>query len=151
AATLNARIFLDGRRITPDIVNEQGEHTFGGDISRLHLSADLIRPTSWLEVVFQSPPGRTSSSPLRSVLQAPRILRATAMPVCWEVSIPANRVLLAPESSTGVERVWTRRGLLFATSLSQPVPTAPLSHPGTEIGWAMGEPIAIVCWQDQTL
>src|SRR5262249_34744160 len=102
-ATLNARLLLDGKKITPDIINEKGESTFGGDIARLHLSPDLVRQTVLLEVLFQSPPGLTSASPLRSVLQPPRILRATAMPTCWQVSVPTNRVLLAPESGAGVE------------------------------------------------
>jgi hypothetical protein len=149
AATLNARFLLNGSRITPDIVNENGEHTFGGDIARLHLSPELIRQTAVLEAIFQSPPGRTGASPLRSVLEPPRILRATAMPVYWEVSIPANRVLLAPESGAGVERTWTRRGLLFAASVSPLLPSSPLPHIGGEVGWATGEPIALVYWQDQ--
>ncbi|HZV05772.1 MAG TPA: hypothetical protein VE999_11880 [Gemmataceae bacterium] len=151
AATLTARFLLNGIKITPDIVNEKGEHTFGGDIARLHLSPDLVRQTASLEVLFQSPPGRNGASPLRSLLQPPRILRAMAMPAYWEVSIPANRVLLAPESGAGVERIWTRRGFLWAAGFSPTVPSSPSPQPGIEISWAMGEPIALVCWQDQTM
>jgi hypothetical protein len=150
-ATLNARFFLDGKSVTPDIINEKGESTFGGDIARLHLSPDLVRQTALLEVLFQAPPSLTARSPLRSVLQPPRILRATAMLSCWEVSVPTNRVLLAPESGAGVDRSWTRRGLLFTPSLSPLTPSSFSSHSAGENSWGAGEPIALVCWQEQSM
>jgi hypothetical protein len=55
------------------------------------------------------------------------------------VSVPPNRVLLAPESASGVERTWTRRGWLLAAGLSGP----PELH-------NENEPVALVCWQDQS-
>jgi hypothetical protein len=147
-ATLNALFFLDGSRVTPEIVNANGEQTEGGDIARLHLSPDLVRQTALLEVSLRSPPGRTGGSPLQSVLQPPRILKATAVPTYWQVSVPANRVLLAPESGTAVERTWSRHGWLFAASLSPMISANPVPPSAGDGSASEGEPLALVCWRD---
>ncbi|HTU92521.1 MAG TPA: hypothetical protein VMF69_20740 [Gemmataceae bacterium] len=138
-ATLkNAQFFFNRHEVTPDLVNDQGERNPGGSIARLRLSPDLVRQTALLEVSFQSPPSRSGASPLHTTLYPPRILRATAAPTCWQVSVPATRVLIAPESGAGVERTWKRRGWLLAASLIEP---AELRHDS--------EPAALVYWQDQ--
>lgn len=116
-ATLNAQFLFNRRKVTPDLVNERGEHSDGGSIARLHLSAELVRQTALLEVMFQSPPGRSGRSPLHSVLEPPQLRGAPAVPTRWQVSVPANRILIAPESALGVERTWTRRGWLPALRL----------------------------------
>lgn len=148
---LNARFFLNGNRVTPEIVNVNGEQTVGGYIARLHLSPNLVRQTSLLEVSFQSPPGRSGVNRFRSVLQPPQLLRATVVPTFWQVSLPADRVLLAPESGAAAERTWTRKGWLFAASLSPLIPStlAPLSE--SDKSWMEGKPLALACWQDQAV
>src|SRR5262249_39373227 len=128
----------------------KGEPSGGGHIARLRLpslnspsetDADLIgdRQSALLEVSFQSPPGFSGTSLLHTTLQPPRILRATAGPACWQVNVPANRVLLAPESTSGGERTWTRRGWLLAASLTG----------ATELR-DDNESFALVSWQDQS-
>jgi hypothetical protein len=139
-ATLKAQFFFNRHKVTPEVVNEKGEPILGGSIARLHLSPELIRQTALLEVSFQSPPGRSSSSPLHTTLQPPRILRATAVPACWQVSVPSNRVLLAPESGAEIERIWTRRNWLLAASLAMP-PDLRQDN----------ESPALVCWQDEDM
>jgi hypothetical protein len=162
AATLNAQFFFNRHKVTPDIVNDQGERTDGGTIARLRLSPDLIRQTALLEVWFQSPPGRTGRSPLHTTLQPPQIRGAPAVPIRWQVSVPANRVLLAPESASGVERVWTRRGWLLAahlqrTSIDAELERAfenalpdkpPQSSDPAAFAAASETTPALVCWQD---
>ncbi|HTT84838.1 MAG TPA: hypothetical protein VMF67_15285, partial [Rhizomicrobium sp.] len=148
--TLKAQFYFNHRKVTPMFVNEKGEISGGGNIARLRLprlgsdqesSGDRggSRQPALLEVVFQSPAGGSSNSPLHTTLQPPRILRTAAVPTCWQVSVPPGRVLLAPESATGVERTWTRRDWLLAPSLS-----GPPEFRGDE------ETAALVCWQDQS-
>lgn len=139
-ALLNAQFFFNRRKVTPDLINEKGEGILGGNIARLHLSADLVRQSALVEVAFQSPPGRSGGSPLHTTLQPPRILRATAAPICWQVCLPGNRVLLAPESAAGVERVWTWRDWLLAASLTMP-PDLRQDQ----------ESSALVCWRDEDI
>lgn len=139
-ATLNAQFFFNRSKVAPEFLNEKGERILGGSIARLRLSPDLIRQTAVLEVSFQSPPGRSSASPLHTTLQPPRILRAAGVPTCWQVSVPANRVLIAPESGAGVERIWTRRDWLLAASLAVP----------PEL-WQDNESPALLCWQDEDM
>lgn len=147
-ATLNAQFVFNHHKVTPELINSQGERNAGGNIARLHLpplypfpeaGADKRggRQTALLDVSFQSPPGRSGGSPLHTTLQPPQILRATTVPICWQVSVPANRVLIAPESGPGVERSWTRRGWLLAASLLEPTE---LRHES--------EPAALLRWQD---
>lgn len=139
-ATLKAQFFFNRHKVTPDVVNDKGERILGGSIARLHLSADLIRQTALLEVLFQSPPGRSSFSPLHTTLLSPRILRATSVPTCWQVSVPANRILIAPESGAGVERMWTRRDWLLTASLAVPPDLR-----------QENESPALVCWQEESM
>jgi hypothetical protein len=161
-ATLNAQFLLNRRQVTPDLVNEEGEHTDGGNVARLHLSAELIRQTALLDVSFQALPGRGVRSPLYVVLYPPRIRGAPAVPTRWLVSMPTNRVLLSPESEAGVERTWTRRGWLLAARLQRNAADlqrefeeslpAELRHDGEAAALAAGYDWtpALVCWQDHT-
>jgi hypothetical protein len=144
--TLKARFSFNGHKVTPIIVNDKRENSGGGNIARLHLPP-LSPPSeeaggrqlALLEVSFEAPPGR-GGSPLHTTLQPPLILGAAAVPTCWQVSVPPNRVLLSPESATGVEHVWTRRGWLLAAGLSAP------------LEWRHdNEPASLVCWQDQSM
>jgi hypothetical protein len=114
AATLNARFLLNGKQVTPELRDDKGEPTDGGNVARLRLSP---RQSALLEVSFQSQPGRGERSPLHTVLQPPLLRGAPAVPARWLVSVPSNRVLLAPESAAGVERTWTRRDWLLAARL----------------------------------
>jgi hypothetical protein len=158
-ATLNALFSFNRHKVTPDIINDRGEPSGGGAIARLHLPALESaaetgeipggRQTALLEVSFQAPPSRTGSTPLHTTLQPPQILNATSGPILWQVSVPANRVLLAPESDGGVERTWGRRDWLLAADLAPPSSLflLPLSSGGKS--WGEKEPAALVCWQDQ--
>jgi hypothetical protein len=148
-AALNAQFHFNGRQVTPVFVNENGEISSSGAIARLHLppSSSFSEPrgnptekrqTALLEVSFQLPPGLGGASLLHTALPPPRIRRAAAAPTCWQVSLPANRVLLAPESASGVEHIWRRRGWLLVSSLSVP-PELQQDK----------EPVALLCWQDQ--
>ncbi|HWG46366.1 MAG TPA: hypothetical protein VN688_26625 [Gemmataceae bacterium] len=117
--TLNARIALNHQRVMPDIVDEKNQRTDGGSIARLRLNPDLVRQTALLEVSYQLPSGRTGISPLRTTLSPPHLRGAPAVPTRWQVSVPPNRVLIAPESGAGLERTWTRRGWLLAARLNR--------------------------------
>lgn len=158
---LNARFLFNRHKVTPDILNDQGERSDGGSIARLHLSPDLVRQSAVLDVSFQSMPGRTGRTPLQTVLHPPRIRGAPTVPTRWEVSVPGNRVLLGPESASDVERAWTRRGWLLAPrlqrsnidvelehSFEKALPVKPLQENDL---FAVPEisPV-LVCWQDQT-
>ncbi len=118
-ATLHARFFLNGKQVTPALLDDKGEPTDGGEVARLRLSPELIRQTSLLEVSFQSLPSRSERSPLHTLLQPPLLRGAPAVPARWLVSVPGNRVLLSPESEAGAERSWTRHGWLLAARLQQ--------------------------------
>jgi hypothetical protein len=156
--TVNLRLWLDRKEVIPDIVNEAGQQTDGGTIARLRLSPELVRHASLLEVAYQLPPGRTGS-PVRSLLLPPRLRGAPpAVPALWQVTVPPTRVLIAPESTAGLERTWTRRGWLLAAGLGRS--NADLEREfedslpaelrrdrarlDTDVpGWP-----ALVCWQD---
>jgi hypothetical protein len=158
-ATLNVRIALNRKRVAPDIVDEKGQHTDGGNIARLRLSADLVRQAALLEVSYQMPPSRTGVTPLQTTLSALRLRGAPPIvPTRWQVSLPPNRVLLTPESASGLERTWTRRGWLLAARLNRT--NADLER---EFEQALPENLhsddewldreaqmtpALVCWQD---
>jgi hypothetical protein len=117
--TLNVRIALNHHRVTPTLVNEQGQRSDGGNIARLDLGADLIRQLALLEVSYQLPPGRGVGDPLRSTLQPPQLRDAPPLvPTRWLVGLPSHRVLIAPENTDGLERTWTRRGWLLAAQLN---------------------------------
>jgi hypothetical protein len=138
-ATVNLKVTLDHKEVTPDVVNEAGRQTDGGTVARLRLAPDLVRPTSLLELTYQLPPGRTGASPLHSTLSPPLLRGApAAVPTRWQVVLPPGRVLLAPESAAGLERTWVWRGWLLAARLA----------PGTADGNGSEEPPALVCWQD---
>ncbi len=118
-ATLNVRITLNRHKVTPDIVNEAGQQTDGGSIAHLRLAPDLVRQAALLELTYQLPPGHTGASPLRTALHPP-ILRSAppTVPTRWQVTVPSSRVLLAPESASGLERTWTRDRWLLAARLN---------------------------------
>jgi hypothetical protein len=149
---LKAQFFFNRHKVTPILVNK-GE-AGGSSTARLRLprledqqragsssdgEASIASASGLLEVSFQAPPGRSGAIPLRTTLQPPRIVGTAAAPTCWQVSVPPNRVLLAPESASGVERTWTRRGWLLAAGLSGPPELR-----------NENEPAALVCWQDQS-
>jgi hypothetical protein len=149
--TLKAQFFFNRHPVTPILVNKS--EAGGGHIARLRLprledqkragnASDGEAPAAYtsgsLEITFQSPPGRSGAMLLHTTLQPPCILGTAAVPTCWQVSVPPNRVLLAPESASGVERTWMRRGWLFAASLSGP---PELRNDN--------EPVALVSWQEQ--
>jgi hypothetical protein len=159
-ATLNAQFLFNGQKVTPDIVNDKGEHTDAGNIARLRLPADRIQQTALLEVSFQSPPGRSGRSPLHTVLQPPQLRGAPAVQTRWQVSVPANRILIAPESASGVERTWTRRGWLPAMRLQlngadlqrefdKTLPDE-LRQKGQQLDREAQTVPALIFWQDQT-
>jgi hypothetical protein len=119
-ATLNLKVALNRRKLTPDIVNAAGQQTDGGNFARLRLGPELIRQTTLLELSYQLQPGRTASSPLRATLQPPKLRGAPeTVPTRWQVSLPSNRILLAPESASGLERRWVRLGWLLAYRLKR--------------------------------
>ncbi|MHB1423411.1 MAG: hypothetical protein ACYC3I_09510 [Gemmataceae bacterium] len=156
-ATLNALFVFNRHKVTPDFVNDKGELSDGGDVARLHLPSPWSPPlpgeglgggqSALLEISVQTPPGRTGLTPLHTILQPPRIRNATGVPIRWQVSVPANRVLLAPESAAGVERMWTWRNWLLAAGILWSPSSFPV--PSGERSWDDNEPAALVCWQDQ--
>jgi hypothetical protein len=118
--TLGLQAALNHLRITPDVVNDSGRQTDGGNIARLRVGPDLLRQAALLELTYQLPPGRTGGSPLRTVLHPPLLRDAPpAVPIRWQVTLPGNRVLLSPESASGLERTLTRRGWLLAARFNR--------------------------------
>ncbi len=157
-ALLNAQFFLNRRKVAPAIVNDRGERSEGGNVARLHLSPDLIRQTALLEVSFQLS-GRTGRSLLHTDLQPPRIEGAPAAPTRWQVSMPDNRILLAPESASAVERSGTWRGWLLAACLQgsavdlqrewdDSLPDE-LKQDAQQLDSEGQAAPALICWQDQ--
>lgn len=118
-ALLHLQVALNHKRIAPDIVDESGRQTEGGSIARLRLDGELVGEAALLELRYQLPPGRSGGNPLRTTLRPPRLRHAPPMPLCWQVMVPENRVLLAPESASGMERSWGWRGRLWAAHLSR--------------------------------
>lgn len=158
---LNAQFLFNRRKVTPEILTEQGERSDGGSIARLHLSPDLVRQSAMLEVSFQSLPGRTGRTPLQTVLHPPRIRGAPTVPTRWEVSVPGNRLLLGPESASDVERAWTWCGWLLAPRLQRSNTDVELERafekvlpdkrtPENDFLTVAEMAPALVCWQDQT-
>lgn len=151
--TLNAEFVFNHHLVTPVLVNESGGSGDAGNIARLRLPCQeptdragsvsksetaVVHESGLLEISFRLPPGRGGAGPLLTTLQPPRLLRAAAVPTYWEVSIPPNRVLLAPESAPEVERIWTRRSWLLEASVVGP----PELQSDNEL-------VGLVCWQDQ--
>jgi hypothetical protein len=118
--TLGLQAALNHLRIRPDAVNETGRQTDGGSIARLRVGPELLRQGALLELNYQLPPGRTGASPLRTVLHPPLLREAPpAVPTRWRVTLPGNRVLLSPESASGLERNLVRRGWLLAARFNR--------------------------------
>jgi hypothetical protein len=161
-AMLNAQFLFNRHKVTPEIVNDQGERSHGGSIARLHLAPELVRQSALLEVVFQPLPGRTGLTPLQTILHPPQIRGAPPVPTRWEVRVPSNRVLLAPESAADVERAWTRRGWLLAARLQRSSTDRELERAFEKslpdkrpldndlVAFSTGPETApaLVCWQD---
>jgi hypothetical protein len=159
-ATLNVQILLNRRKVTPDIVNDSGQQTDGGNIARLRLSPELVRQASLLDLTYFLPPGRTAGSPLRTTLPAPVLRGAPAtVRTRWQVSLSSNRVLIAPESASGLERTGTFDRWLLAARLKrntddherefeESLPADLRRAP--PLGAESEEPTtpALVCWQD---
>lgn len=157
--TLGLQAALNHLRIMPDVVNDSGRQTDGGNIARLRVGPDLLRQPALLELNYQLPPGRTGGSPLRTVLHPPLLRDAPpTVPTRWQVMLPANRVLLSPESASGLERTLTRRGWLLAARFNRT--DADLEREFEDVlpedlrrdaeqreGDARTIP-ALVCWQD---
>jgi hypothetical protein len=150
---------LNHRRLTPDVVDENGRQTEGGNIARLRIGPELVRQSALLELTFQLPPGRSGGSPLRTLLPSPLLRDAPpSLPTRWQVSLPGNRVLLAPESAAGLERTLARRGWLVTTRLNRTdadlqsefeasLPEELQREAEQLDGDARSTP-ALVCWQD---
>ena len=157
--TLGLQVALNRLRLTPDVVNDSGRQTDGGNIARLRVGPDLLRQAALLELTYQLPPGRTGGSPLRTVLHPPLLRDAPpVVPTRWQVTLPGNRVLLAPESGSGLERTLTRRGWLLAArfnrtdadlerELEDSLPEELRHNAEQREGEARTTPV-LVCWQD---
>ncbi len=152
-AVLNFQATLNGKRVAHEVLDDAGQPSDGGRLARLRLAPDLVKPDSILELSYRVPPGRPSTGAwagtnLTTPLQAP-VLRgeAGAIPICWEVRVPPSWVVLAPESSPGVDRTWGRRGWLLAPHLAR-VSSEPDSDSGGEEAAAQsGDPPAVVSWR----
>lgn len=157
AGAPSVRITLNHHNVTPEIVNELGQRTEGGDVARLRLDPELVRKIALLEVSYQLRPAGNSSS-LRTIFQPPQ-LRGTppGLPIRWLVQLPSNRVLIAPESAAGLDRSWARRGWLLAPRVNRTradlerefEESLPESAPReSESNEDAATPPALVCWQD---
>ncbi|MGH7223153.1 MAG: hypothetical protein ACRELF_07995, partial [Gemmataceae bacterium] len=136
--TRNAQFLFNKQKVTPEAIDDEGNENEAGSIARLRLP-ELARQPGLLEVSFQASSGR-GGNPLRTILQPPQVRGAAVVPARWQVSVPGNRVLIAPESGAGVERTWTRRGWLLAAGLHDNDDEGERPTEGTP---------ALICWQDQ--
>jgi hypothetical protein len=148
-ATLNPRVTLDGKEVTPGTVDETGQQANAGRTLRLRLPESLHREAV-LEVSYQIPAGRAASGLVQTVLSPP-VLKGDLgrAPVRWQVSLPPGWVALAPEVGPGTERTWARRGWLLAPRLTTTSAdlerwfAAPESVPAAEESFTP----SLVCWR----
>jgi hypothetical protein len=117
-STIELRVWLDGKKVTPEVVDEHGRRADGGRVARLRLAPELVRPRSVLKVRYRLPPGRGGPSTWQTALQQP-VLRGqpAAVSTRWVVLLPASWVALGPQD--GGPRSWGRRGPLLAPRLAQ--------------------------------
>jgi hypothetical protein len=109
---------LDGKEVTPKLLDENGQASASGRIARLRLSPGLVR-RSVLEVSYLMPPGQVSAGVFQTVLQPP-VLRGEPGRVLtrWQVTLPPGWVPLGPEGGAGLPRVWERNGWLLVPRLA---------------------------------
>jgi hypothetical protein len=116
---LGLHVRLDGRDVSWQTVDEEGNPSDGGRVARLALGPGLVRPGSVLEVGYQLPAGRAGNSALQTVLLPPRLRGGPAdVPTRWQLTVPAGWVTVGPEGGPGSERTWGRRGWLLAPRLA---------------------------------
>jgi hypothetical protein len=153
-AGLGLRVTLGGKEVYWDAVDDEGRRAPGGRVARLRIGPQLVKSGSVLEVSYDLPQGRATTGLLQTTL-APPVLRGDAgrVPTRWLVQLPAGWVPIGPESGPGQDRVWSRRGWLYAPRSS--VTDADLERwfAGPEAGAApagtdAGVP-SLTCWRDR--
>jgi hypothetical protein len=145
--TIELRVTLDRRPVTPEILDDAGQPSTSGRVARLRLSPELVRPSAILEISYQLLPGRgwPAADRLTTLLQAPRLSGDPGgAPTRWEVVAPASWVVLGPESGPGVERGWARRSWLWAPRLSRTAGGDDALAPEES---ESDESPAVVCWR----
>ena len=114
---LGFEVTLDGRRVVPEILDDDGQRSDRGRVARLRLGPDLVH-RSVLEISYQMPPGQVDGGVFRTILQPP-VLRGEPGRVLtrWQVTLPSGWVPLGPEGGAGTPRVWGRSGWLLVPRL----------------------------------
>jgi hypothetical protein len=153
-AGLALRVTLGGKEVSPYAVDDEGRRAPGGRIARLPIGPQLVKSGTVLEVSYDLPPGRATTGLLQTTLSPP-VLRGDAgrVPTRWLVQLPPGWVPLGPEGGPGQDRVWSRRGWLYAPRCS--VTDADLERwfAGPESGAAPGGTEtgvpSLTCWRDR--
>jgi hypothetical protein len=153
-AGLALRVTLGGKEVSPYAVDDEGRRAPGGRIARLPIGPQLVKPGTVLEVSYDLPQGRATTGLLQTTL-APPVLHGDAgrVPTRWLVQLPAGWVPVGPEGGPGQERVWSRRGWLYAPRCSVTDTDLERWFAGPESGAApagtdAGVP-SLTCWRDR--
>ncbi len=114
SSMIGLEVKLDGRQVSPEPVpTERAEQR--GRIVRLRLAPDLVRKPAILDISYRLDPGRVQATTLTTPLVLPRLLGDLAeIPTRWQIRLPANRIVLAPEPGPSAPLRWGWRGWLPA-------------------------------------
>jgi hypothetical protein len=153
-AGLGLKVSLNGKQVSWDPVDDDGQHAIGGHVARLRLGPQLVKRGSVLEVAYDLPPGRAATGLLQTTLLPP-VLRGdpVRVPTRWLVQLPQGWIPIGPEGGPGQERTWTRRGWFF-------VPRPSVTDADLERWLAVSEAVAgprgddldvpsLTCWRER--
>lgn len=114
AATVGLEVKLDGLLVSTEMAVPNGPE-LRGRVVRLRLSPELVRKPAVLDVTYRLDPGRAQATPLTTPLLPPRLAGDPGgVPTRWQVTMPGNRVVLAPEQGPGTPIRWGLAGWLPA-------------------------------------
>jgi hypothetical protein len=110
---LDPKVWLDGRAVAWEAVDDNGQKADMGRVARLKIGPELVRQAAVLDIDYRLDPGRAAGSGRLQAVLYPPVFRGAIgpTPLRWQVALPPGTLLLAPGGGPG--QVWGRRGWLL--------------------------------------